>query len=109
MLDCLIYGAHTTCLDSLRAGVPMLTVLGECFAARVGASILTRAGMPELVMPDRDAFVAEAIRLGHDARARAALREKIARVVPASKVFDPAAQARALEDAYAAMWANVRA
>lgn len=109
MLDCLIYGAHTTCLDSLRAGVPMLTVLGECFAARVGASILGRAGLPELVLPDRAAFIAEAIRLGTDPAARAGLRDKLARAVPASKVFDPEAQARALEDAYAAMWANRRA
>ncbi len=108
-LDCLIYGAHTTCLDSLRAGVPMLTVLGENFAARVGASILTRAGLPELVLPDRAAFVAEAIRLGNDPSARAALRQKLAARVPASPVFDPAAQARALEDAFETMWANRRA
>ncbi len=105
MLDCLIYGAHTTCLDALRAGVPMLTVLGEGFAARVGASILGRAGLPELVLPSRDAFVAEAIRLGRDAAARAALRRKLAVVVPAAKTFDADAQARALEDAFDAMWA----
>jgi predicted O-linked N-acetylglucosamine transferase (SPINDLY family) len=106
MLDCLTYGAHTTCSDALRAGVPMLTVLGENFPARVGASILTHAGVPELVMPDRAAFVAEAIRLGKDAAARAALRQKLAVCVPASPVFDPAVQARALEDAFEAMWAK---
>lgn len=106
LLDCLIYGAHTTCLDALRAGVPMLTVLGETFAARVAASILTHAGLPELVLPDRDAFVAEAIRLGTDAEARAALRQRLAVAVPASPVFDPEAQARALEDAFEAIWAK---
>ena len=106
MLDTLIYGAHTTCSDALRAGVPMLTVLGEQFAARVAASLVTRAGVPELALPDRDAFVAEAIRLGTNATARAALRHKLGQVVPASPVFDPAAQARALEDAYAAIWAR---
>lgn len=104
MLDTLIYGAHTTCSDALRAGVPMLTVLGEQFAARVAASLVTRAGLPELVCPDRDAFVAEAIRLGSDAQARAALKQKLAASVPASPVFDPAAQARALEDAFEAIW-----
>lgn len=106
MLDTLIYGAHTTCSDALRAGVPMLTVLGDQFAARVAASLVTRAGVPELVCADRDAFVAEAIRLGRDAQARAALKQKLATCVPASPVFDPAAQARALEDAYAAIWAK---
>jgi protein O-GlcNAc transferase len=106
MLDTLIYGAHTTCSDALRAGVPMLTVLGEQFAARVAASLVSRAGLPELVCADHDAFVAEAIRLGTDAEARAALRQKLARAVPASPVFDPQVQARALEDAYAAIWAK---
>ncbi len=106
MLDTLIYGAHTTCSDALRAGVPMLTVMGEQFAARVAASLVTRAGLPELVCADRDAFVAEAIRLGTDAEARTALKRKLAASVPASPVFDPAAQARALEDAYAAIWAK---
>lgn len=104
MLDCLVYGAHTTCSDALRAGVPMLTVLGKCFAARVGASLLSRAGVSESVLPNRDAFVAEAIRLGNDAGALAALREKLSRVVPASPVFDPDAQAHALENAYERMW-----
>jgi len=106
MLDTLIYGAHTTCSDALRAGVPMLTVRGERFAARVGASLLTRAGLPELVHENPRDMIATAVRLGTDAAARAALRRKLAASVAASPVFDPDAQARALEDAFEAMWAK---
>jgi predicted O-linked N-acetylglucosamine transferase (SPINDLY family) len=48
-LDTLPYGAHTTGVDALWSGVPMLTCRGTTFAGRVGASLLLAAGLPELV------------------------------------------------------------
>ena len=51
-LDTLPIGSHTTGADALWAGVPMLTCRGTTFAGRVGASLLTAAGLPELVTAD---------------------------------------------------------
>jgi predicted O-linked N-acetylglucosamine transferase (SPINDLY family) len=51
-LDTLPCGSHTTGVDALWAGVPMLTCLGTTFAGRVGASLLGAAGLPELVTTD---------------------------------------------------------
>lgn len=48
-LDTLPYNAHTTASDALFMNVPVLTMLGNTFASRVAASLLTRAGLPELV------------------------------------------------------------
>ncbi|MEO8303858.1 MAG: tetratricopeptide repeat protein [Betaproteobacteria bacterium] len=48
-LDTLPYGSHTTACDALWAGVPMLTCPGLTFASRVGASILSTAGLPGLI------------------------------------------------------------
>src|SRR6185295_13999210 len=48
-LDTLPYNAHTTCSDALWVGLPVLTVLGSCFAGRVAASLLSALGVPELV------------------------------------------------------------
>lgn len=48
-LDTLPYGAHTTGVDVLWAGVPMLTCRGETFAGRVGASLLRAARMDRLI------------------------------------------------------------
>ena len=45
-LDTLPYGAHTTGVDALWAGVPMLTCRGDTFAGRVGASLLIRPACP---------------------------------------------------------------
>ena len=38
-LDTFTYNAHTTASDALWAGLPVLTVLGNSFPSRVGASI----------------------------------------------------------------------
>ena len=55
-LDTLPYNAHTTASDSLWAGVPVLTRIGETFAGRVAASILNAVGLPELVVETSQAY-----------------------------------------------------
>ena len=60
-LDCFICNAHTTATDALWAGVPVLTCVGETFAARVGASLVTAAGLPELICTSPHQFVDRAI------------------------------------------------
>ena len=55
-LDTLPYGAHTTGVDALWSGVPMLTCRGNTFAGRVGASLLLAAGLPELVADSLDEY-----------------------------------------------------
>jgi protein O-GlcNAc transferase len=49
LLDTLPYNAHTTGSDALWAGVPMITLAGQSFAARVGASLLAAARLEDLV------------------------------------------------------------
>ncbi|HSV47024.1 MAG TPA: hypothetical protein VLJ58_14645, partial [Ramlibacter sp.] len=48
-LDTHPYNAHTTAIDALWAGLPVLTCLGSAFAGRAAASALLAAGLPELV------------------------------------------------------------
>lgn len=51
-LDQLPYSSHTTGSDALWAGVPMLTVKGNTFAGRVGASLLTTHDEPSFIAND---------------------------------------------------------
>lgn len=44
-----LYNAHTVGCDALWAGVPMVTLCGEKMASRVGASLVSAAGLRELV------------------------------------------------------------
>ena len=43
-LDTFHYGAQSTASDSLRAGLPVLTLVGDSFASRVGFSLLENVG-----------------------------------------------------------------
>ena len=48
-LDTLPYNAHTTAIDALWAGLPVLTVAGNSFAGRVATSLLNTLGLSELI------------------------------------------------------------
>jgi protein O-GlcNAc transferase len=105
-LDTPVCNAHTTASDALWAGLPVLTRPGETFAARVAASLLSAARLPELIAPDREAYVETAVRLATDPPALAALASRL-RAQPAPP-FDTARTVRALERACAAMWDRYR-
>jgi predicted O-linked N-acetylglucosamine transferase (SPINDLY family) len=51
-IDTYPYNAHTTASEALWVGMPVVTLAGETFASRVGASLLTAVGLPELIAND---------------------------------------------------------
>ena len=102
-LDTWPYNAHTTASDALWAGCPVLTIMGSTFAGRVAASLLTAAGLPELIAPDAASYVQRAIALAADADERARLKAHLAGPGRASPLFDTARTTRALEAAYLAI------
>ncbi|MGE3966705.1 MAG: tetratricopeptide repeat protein [Dongiaceae bacterium] len=104
MLDTFTYGGHTTASDALAMGVPVVTCWGDAFASRVGVSLLTAVGLPELIAETPEAYGDLVLRLGQDPAALAATREKLAASLPGSSLFDPARFARNLERAYCEMW-----
>lgn len=102
-LDSWPYNAHTTASDALWAGCPVLTLLGETFAGRVGASLVTAVGLPELVTRSPRDYAARAIDLAGDRAELRRLRAYLASAGRASPLFDTVATTRALERAYLAM------
>ncbi len=108
-LDTLPYGAHTTASDALWMGVPVLTLSGRCFAARVCGSLVRAAGLPEMVCDSADHFVARAIQLaGADRLSLAAQRQRLIEGRESSTLFDIDGLARALEGLYAEMAGQYR-
>ena len=105
-LDNAPYGAHTTAADALWMGVPLLTFPGRSFASRVCASLVTAAGLPELVCDGPEAYVARAIALGRDPAGIAALKAKLRDGRESCLLFDAPRLVRDLEAAYRAMWAR---
>jgi predicted O-linked N-acetylglucosamine transferase (SPINDLY family) len=102
-LDSWPYNAHTTGSDALWAGCPVVTLLGETFQGRVGASLSHAVGLPELVAGDVAGYVELALALAGDAGRRARLREHLAGPGRTSPLFDTLRTTRALEAAYLEM------
>ena len=105
-LDTAPCNAHTTASDALWAGLPVLTCTGNTFASRVAGSVLTAAGMPELVTYTLEAYEALALRLAGNPGELANLREKLARNRMSTPLFDTPSFVRHLEALYLRMWGN---
>lgn len=76
-LDTSPYGAHTTASDALWMGVPVPTLTGRSFAARVCGSLVRAAGLPELICDSQEAFIDLAVALAEDRPRLSALRERL--------------------------------
>jgi predicted O-linked N-acetylglucosamine transferase (SPINDLY family) len=103
-LDTLPYNAHSTTMDALWAGLPVLTCKGESFQARVAASLLTAAGLPELIASSAAEYEAMALHFAQAPEALAAIKEKLARNRQHAPIFDTGRFTRHLESAFMQMW-----
>jgi predicted O-linked N-acetylglucosamine transferase (SPINDLY family) len=106
-LDTLPYNAHTTASDALWLGLPIVTLPGRSFPARVAASILKAAELPELIAPDLQAYEALALALARDPARLRALRDKLKAGRDTMALFDTARFTRNLEAAYLGMLAKI--
>jgi protein O-GlcNAc transferase len=55
-LDTRIYNGHTTTIEMLQAGIPLVTLEGSHFASKVSASILKTLEIEELITKDYDGY-----------------------------------------------------
>jgi len=106
VLDTLPYNAHTTAIDALWTGVPVLTCRGSTFVGRVGDSLLRAIGLGALIKTSLPDYEREAVRLGRDPAALAALRQKLQENRGSHPLFDIPRFTRHLEAAYAEMWSR---
>jgi protein O-GlcNAc transferase len=103
-LDTMPYNAHTTASDALRAGLPLVTCLGETFAGRVAASLLQAVGIPEMITASLGDYEALALKLANDPALLATIKAKLARNRETFPLFDTARFTRHIEAAYVSMW-----
>lgn len=96
--------AHTTASDALWAGLPMITLPGRSFISRVGGSVLTAIGMPELIASNAAAYEALAIAMAEKPDELKRVREKLAEHRRSAALFDTKRFCRNIEAAYRTMW-----
>jgi predicted O-linked N-acetylglucosamine transferase (SPINDLY family) len=103
-LDTIPYNGHTTSLDSLWMGVPVVTRVGRTAVGRAGWSQLSNLGLPDLAGWSDDEFVAIASNLAGNLPRLAQLRDTLRSRMERSPLMDAARFARHVESAYRQMW-----
>jgi len=87
-LDTHPYTSHTTAVDILWAGLPLITLQGDTFAGRVASSVLHAAELEELVTGSPDAYLNLAHEVSANPRRLAELRERLGRNRSTCALFD---------------------
>ena len=103
-LDAWPYNAHSTGMDVLNAGVPILTKVGKSFAARVGASLLTSLNLLELITHSTDEYEAKAIQLANNPTLLKEIKAKVQDPNIRAKLFDTKQFTQSLESLYKQMY-----
>jgi predicted O-linked N-acetylglucosamine transferase (SPINDLY family) len=103
-LDPFPYNGHTSTLDALWMGVPIVTLAGRTAVARGGVSILSNVGLPELIARTPEAYVEISVGLARDLPRMARLRGELRGRMLSSPLVDAPAFAADVEAALRRMW-----
>jgi len=103
-LDPFPYNGTTTSCDAFWMGVPMVTLVGDRFISRVGASLLRTVGLGDLVATDVESYVAIAAGLAADPARLAAIRSTLRDDLVRSPLGDAPRFVRNFEAALREMW-----
>jgi protein O-GlcNAc transferase len=103
-LDCFTVNAHTTAIDSLWAGVPVVTKAGGDIMSRASASILSAAGLPELITETESEYKALAIKYATDQKLLAELKAKLQDNIKNSALFNTKNYVKNLEQLFVAAY-----
>jgi predicted O-linked N-acetylglucosamine transferase (SPINDLY family) len=102
-LDTFPYGSHSTALDALWAGCPLIAWAGRGFASRVSGSVLQAAGAPELIANSADEYLRLIVSLARESERRTSIRARLIGNRHRCALFDAQRFTRSLEKAYAEM------
>jgi protein O-GlcNAc transferase len=105
-LDTFPYNGTTTTCEALWMGVPVVTMLGDRHASRVGASLLCAVGHPEWITCDQAEYVQTAAQLAADSNRRQVLRTGLRDDMRSSPLMDHAGQAARFGAALRQGWAT---
>ena len=103
-LDTQPYNAGTTASDALKMGLPMLTLKGEAYQARMGASIVSALNLPELITTSSEEYESLAIELATNPEKMKAIKDKLASNLSTAPLFDTKLFTKNLESAYTEMY-----
>jgi len=104
VLDTYPYNGATTTLETLWMGIPMVTRVGEQFAARNSYTMMMNVGVTEGIAWTDEEYVEWGVRLGQDEGLRQTIQWKLRQSRHTSPLWNGKQFARQMENAYQQMW-----
>lgn len=104
VIDTFPYNGHTTSLDALWMGVPVLTLVGDLPVSRGGLSQLSQLGLAEWITDSPEEYVRRAIEFAADLPGLAHLRSTLRGRMVSSPLMDIPRFVRGIESAYRDCW-----
>lgn len=92
--------------EALQMGVPVVAKLGNSLPGRAAGAILTALGLPDWVADSNDTYVEIAVSRASRIDDLQTLRRDLPEQIKAAAAGDPSSYARAVDEAYRAMWAR---
>ncbi|QWE08769.1 tetratricopeptide repeat protein [Polynucleobacter ibericus] len=99
-LDTTPCNAHTTASDALWTGLPVLTLVGKSFAARVAASLLNAVGLPDMVVETQEEYEVLALDLATHPEKLQEIKARLKGNLLTAPLFDTPLFTKNLENAY---------
>ncbi|MEQ8536057.1 MAG: O-linked N-acetylglucosamine transferase, SPINDLY family protein [Coleofasciculus sp. D1-CHI-01] len=106
VLDTYPYNGATTTLETLWMCIPIVTRVGEQFAARNSYTMMMNVGVKEGIAWTDEEYIEWGIRLGKDAALRQQISWKLRQSKHTSPLWNGKQFTREMEKAYEQMWAN---
>ena len=105
-LDTFAFNAHTTATEALWAGLPVVTKVGDGFAARVAGSLLNAIRLPELVTTTEEDYEKLILELATNPAKLAQVKDKLATNRLSQPLFNTELYTRHLEYGYHQAYQN---
>ena len=103
-LDTTPYGGHTTAMDSIWMGVPVISLAGALPVGRAGVTISNNIGLPELATRTPDSYIQTAATFAQDLPRLTDLRESLRLRLQNSPLMNAPQFIHNLENAFRTMW-----
>ncbi|MBF0224939.1 MAG: tetratricopeptide repeat protein [Desulfobacterales bacterium] len=99
-LDTFPYNGTTTTFDALYMGVPVITLVGNHHASRVGASILKRINLEKFIASNEEDYIVKAVNLSYDIKKLGIIKQNLRDILLKSPLCEPFAFAESMENLY---------
>ncbi len=104
VLDTYPYNGATTTLETLWMCIPLVTRVGEQFAARNSYTMMMNAGITEGIAWTNEEYIEWGVRLGKDAKLRQEIGWKLRQSRQTAPLWNGKQFTREMEKAYEQMW-----